>query len=106
MKLNHSDSTKKTYKPRLNDYVKWHKEKHSIEGWVYFVGSEYITIEISVTPKPEEDIPNGTPHRNNRCLVVCYPQFYHELEYVTHREHVHAEPTTYKSQTYRDRDLY
>ena len=90
------------YKPRLNDYVKWKK----LEGWVYFVGSDYITIEISVTPKPEEDIPNGTPHRNNRCLVVCYPQYYHELEYVTHRETIYSQPDTYKSQTYRDRDLY
>ena len=91
-----------TYKPRLNDYVKW----KDLEGWVYYVDREYITIEISVTPKPEEDLEHGTPHRNNRCLVVCYPQYYHELEYVTHREHVHAEPSTYKSQTYRDRDLY
>ena len=104
MTVNHLDSTKKMYKPRLNDYVKW----KDLEGWVYFVGSEYITIEIRVIPKPEEDLEHGTPHRNNRCLVVCYPQFYHELEYVTHREHVHAEPTEdmYKSQTYRDRDLY
>lgn len=96
------------YKPRLNDYVKWHKDKHSIEGWVYYVDREYITIEISVTPKPEEDIPNGTPHRNNRCLVLCFPQFYHQLEYVTHRETIYSEPSTdtYKSQTYRDRDLY
>ena len=106
MKLRPSDSTKKMYKPRLNDYVKWNKGNHSIEGWVYYVDQQYITIETKVIPKPEEDIPNGTTHKNNRCLVLCHPEYYHQLEYVTHREHVHAEPTTYKSQTYRDRDLY
>jgi len=94
------------YKPRLNDYVKWNKGNHSVEGWVYFVGSEYITIEIRVIPKPEEDLEHGTPHRNNRCLVVCYPQFYSQLEYITHRETIYSQPDTYKSQTYRDRDLY
>ena len=96
------------YKPRLNDYVKWHKGNHSVEGWVYYVDNSYITLETSVIPKPEEDIPNAPIHKNHRCLVLCYPEYYDQLEYVTHRENVHSEPMidTYKSQTYRDRDLY
>jgi len=90
------------YKPRLNDYVKW----NDLEGWVYYVDQQYITIEIRVIPKPEEDLEHGTPHRNNRCLVVCYPEQYSQLEYITHRETIYSQPDTYKSQTYRDRDLY
>ena len=35
------------YEPRLNDYVSW----RNVEGWVYFVTDEYLTIEISVKPK-------------------------------------------------------
>ena len=91
-----------TYRPRLNDYVKW----NDLEGWVYYVDQQYITIEIRVIPKPEEDLEHGTPHRNNRCLVVCYPEQYSQLEYITHRETIYSQPDTYKSQTYRDRDLY
>ena len=93
-----------TYKPRLNDYVKW----NDLEGWVYYVDQQYITIETRVIPKPEEDIPNAPIHKNHRCLVVCFPEYYSELKYVTHRETIYSKPTqdTYKSQTYRDRDLY
>lgn len=69
------------YEPQLDDYVKW----NDIEGWIYHVGSEYITIETKVIPKSPKDLQHGTYHRNNHCLVVCYPQFYHELEYVKHR---------------------
>ena len=36
-----------TYKPRLDDYVKWNRSSGSIdEGWVYFVSDEYISIEV------------------------------------------------------------
>ena len=38
------------YIPRLNDYVSW----RNVEGWVYFVDEEYLTIEIAVKPK---DVP-------------------------------------------------
>lgn len=99
--------TQHDYRPRLNDYVKWNKGKYSVEGWVYYVDKQYITIETSVKPKPEEDLDKGTPHKNNRCLVLCFPEFYSQLEYVTHRETIYSDPIedTYKSQTYRDRDL-
>ena len=43
------------YIPKVNDYVRWNKEKHSVEGWVYFTDSAYITIEIATKPKHPED---------------------------------------------------
>ena len=30
-----------SYVPVVDDYVKW----RNVEGWVYYVGQEYITIE-------------------------------------------------------------
>ena len=41
------------YVPQLDDYVKW----RTIEGWVYFVDSEYITIEIATKPKSDDLVP-------------------------------------------------
>ena len=46
------------YTPEVDDYVQWNKEKHSVEGWVYYKDQEYITIEIGVKCKDEEDIVN------------------------------------------------
>jgi len=73
------------YKPAVNDYVKWNKGKHSVEGWIYFKDVEYITIETKVFPKPPEDLPHGTHHRNERTLVICYPENWNQLEYVKSR---------------------
>ena len=47
--------------PRLNDYVSW----RNVEGWVYFVTDEYLTIEISVKPKEDDLVPM---HRKHHCL--------------------------------------
>ena len=40
-----------TYKPAVNDYVKWGTD----QGWVYYVDSmgEYFTIEVGVKDKPD-----------------------------------------------------
>ena len=73
------------YSPTVNDYVIWNKRDHSVEGWVYFKGQEYITIETKVWPKHPDDQPKGTFHRNERVLVVCYPQFYSQLKYIKSR---------------------
>ena len=83
-----------SYVPKLNDYVKWNNTHTAIEGWVYFVDSAYCTIEISVKDKPDDLVPI---HKKTHCCVVCYPQYWHELEYVKTRN---AE-NTYKSQEYR-----
>ena len=69
------------YKPKINDYVRW---KH-LEGWIYFVGELYITIEIMVREKSEQSYKDCNLHRNERCLVLCFPEQYGELEYIKSR---------------------
>ena len=74
------------YTPEVNDYVKWNKGKFSVEGWVYFKDNAYLTIEIKVYPKHPEDLQHGTYHRNERTLVVCYPESWKDLTYVKSRQ--------------------
>ena len=50
------------YEPKLNDYVSW----RNVEGWVYFVDEEYLTIEIAVKPKADDLVPL---HKNHHCLI-------------------------------------
>lgn len=76
------------YSPRLNDYVKW---KKGIEGWVYFVDKDYITIEARVTPKHDEDLKYSPLHKNNRLLVLCYQEQWNELNAVGYRENKYSE---------------
>ena len=70
------------YSPRVDDYVKWHQNNIIDEGWVYFVGDEYLTIEVSVKDKPDELV---NIHKKVHCLVVCYKWDWSELEYITNR---------------------
>jgi len=77
-----------TYEPQVNDYVKWTK---GVEGWVYFRDKEYITIEVSVRPKDCENYLACCLHRNERVLVVCYPEQWKELEYIKSRKSVYEE---------------
>lgn len=76
------------YIPKVNDYVIWTK---GIQGWVYFTGVEYITIETSVKPKDSEDYKISPIHANNRLLVLCYRNQWHELQYMKTRKSVHEE---------------
>lgn len=76
------------YKPSLNDYVSWTK---GVEGWVYFVDREYITIETNVFPKDEQNIQACSLHRNNRVLVLCYKEQWQELEYLGYRTDKYSE---------------
>ena len=69
------------YQPTVNDYVKW----RNLEGWIYFVDKEYITIEIMVRKKSEQSYKDCNIHRNERCLVLCFPENWSELEYVKSR---------------------
>jgi hypothetical protein len=71
----------------VNDYVIWNS-RH-LEGWIYFKGNEYITIEIGVKPKHPDDANCGTHHRNDRLLVLCYFDQWKELTYVKSRESVY-----------------
>jgi len=79
-----------SYTPEVNDYVYW---KPHIEGWVYFKGDEYITIETAVSPKDETNYECCSLHRNNRLLVVCYVSQWKELEYVKTRQSVYEKET-------------
>jgi len=75
------------YNPQVDDYVKW----KSIEGWIYFKDSSYLTIETKVYPKHPEDLQHGTYHRNERTLVVCYPEYWKDLTYVRSRKNKYDE---------------
>jgi hypothetical protein len=72
-----------TYEPKINDYVKW---KPHIKGWVYFKCKEYITIEVAVRPKNQENYKACSLHQNERVLVLCYNQQWKELKYIRSRK--------------------
>lgn len=76
------------YVPKVNDYVTWTK---GVEGWIYFVDKEYITIEVLVTPKDEVNYRAAPIHTNNRLLVLCYNNQWKELTYVRSRQSVYEE---------------
>jgi len=73
------------YNPKINDYVIWHHKTHPIKGWVYFVDSIYITIETHVKNKDEINLRHSPYHKKTHCLVVCYAQYWKQLEYVKSR---------------------
>lgn len=90
-----------SYTPRVDDYVKF----RNVEGWVYFVCSDYITIEISVKDKSEESFKDSSLHKKVHCLIVCYVHDWEELKYVKHRRGVIEDSMLeYKSQEHRYSD--
>tara|TARA_R110000868_G_scaffold8124_2_gene41920 strand:- start:7223 stop:7459 length:237 start_codon:yes stop_codon:yes gene_type:complete len=76
------------FEPKVNDYVVWTK---GVEGWVYFVDNEYITIETNVWEKSKESYEHSPIHRNDRVLVLCYSHQWNELTYVKSRKSVYEE---------------
>ena len=78
------------YIPQVNDYVIWDNDKE-VEGWVYFKCDEYITIEIGVKPKNEENYACCSIHRNDRLMVLCFPSQWKELKYVKSRKSKYEE---------------
>ena len=88
-----------SYSPRVHDYVKWEHNGHTDEGWVYFVGDEYLTIEVSVKDKPKCEYTKEEKHKKVHCLVVCHHWYWNELQYVKNRRE-----DTYKSQEHRYQD--
>ena len=90
-----------SYVPIVDDYVKWTDSIGNVnEGWVYFTCPQYITIEIGVKDKKDELVHF---HKKTHVLLLCYNQDWHLLEYVKSRANQEDE---YKSQPYRDSDLY
>lgn len=93
-----------SYHPKVDDYVKWTDSLGKvIEGWVYFVDSAYITIEVGVKDKPDDLVHF---HKKTHCCVLCFPQNWNELEYIKNRREDKELVSQYKSQQYRDSDLY
>ena len=82
-----------SYTPQVDDYVKWKHNNLVDEGWVYFVCSEYICIEVLAKCKTDENVKDCPLHRKIHVLVLCHQWYWHELEYVTHRRD--GEPTSY-----------
>jgi hypothetical protein len=78
------------YIPQVNDYVIWDNDKE-VEGWVYFKCDEYITIEIGVKPKDEENYEACSIHRNDRLMVLCFHSQWKELKYVKSRKSKYEE---------------
>jgi hypothetical protein len=67
-----------TYTPQLDDYVKW----KGIEGWVYFVDPEYITIEVGTKEKIDNLVPM---HKKHHILIVCHHWCWNEVKYIKNR---------------------
>ena len=86
-----------SYSPQVDDYVKWKND----EGWVYFICPDYLTIEVRVKDKCEQNIKDCPLHKKTHVLVVCYQQFWGDLEYIKNRRG----EDTYKSQQHRYSDL-
>ena len=75
------------YTPKVNDYVKWTDSLGKvIEGWIYFFCSEYITIEIGVRDKCDENIKDCPIHKKTHCLVLCFNENWNQLEYIKRRD--------------------
>ncbi len=92
-----------SYTPSVNDYVKWHTTPETFKGWVYFKCDQYITIEIGVKCKDQENIEHCPIHKKTHCLLLCFKENWGELEYVKSRDVAEADETIrmYKSQEYR-----
>ena len=74
------------YIPKVNDYVIWDRGKYGKdEGWVYFYAEEYITIEVSVKPRPDAEC-EGSRHKLIHTLLLCHAQFWKDLQYVKSRK--------------------
>jgi hypothetical protein len=74
------------YVPKLHDYVKWNHEGDVYEGWIYYCGEDYISIELGVKDKPICELTDHHIHRKNHILLVCPKWDWHELEYVKCRK--------------------
>ena len=120
------------YEPEVNDYVVWDRGEYGKdEGWVYFKGDKvdnekrikggwkpvarYITIETGIKLKPNCEYSKDERHKYIHTLLLCYESCWHELKFIKRRKSqfdntiiLEAENIndTYKSQKYRDQDLY
>ena len=98
------------YVPRKDDYVRWNRSTGEVdEGWVYFKGDEYISIEVLAKCKTDENVKHCPLHKKIYVLIVCQNWFWNELEYISNRRvpevtsgaDADFDTSTYKSQEYR-----
>ncbi len=117
------------YEPEVNDYVVLDQGQYGItEGWVYFKcpvmekkkgfteTARYITIETHVTDKPDCEYSKNDFHKKNHCLVLCFESDWKDLKFIKRRKSKYdntiileakdIDENTYKSQEFRDQDLY
>ena len=87
-----------SYSPQVDDYVQWNTD----EGWEYFICPDYLTIEVRVKDKCEQNIKDCPIHKKTHILVVCYKQYWNELEYIKNRR---EEEDMYHSQEHRYSDI-
>ena len=93
-----------SYVPVIDDYVKWTDSLGRVtEGWVYFICDQYFTIEIGVKDKCDQNIKDCPLHKKTHTLVLCFNMYWDEVEYIKSRAN---NQNDYKSQPYRDSDLY
>ena len=87
------------YEPEVNDYVIWDRGEYGKEeGWVYFKGDKeepkkgfthnprYITIEVSIKPKPPEMVQPNDLHKFIHTLLLCYESDWKDLQFVKKRK--------------------
>ncbi len=84
-----------TFDIQVNDYVKWDTKYHPLEGWVYFVDEEYITIEVGVKPKKHCNYSRNMLHCKDHILVVCHSYYWNQLQYIKSRESNHETANTF-----------
>ena len=77
------------YKPKLHDYVKYYRGGITHEGWVYYVGEDYISIELGVKDKPSCRYTRDELHKKTHILLVCPSWDWDKLEYVKSRRDFH-----------------
>lgn len=82
------DRMSNPYEPKLHDYIKYYSGNHVHEGWIYFRGDEYISIELGVKDKPHCDITNHK-HCKTHILLVCPSWDWDKLEYIKSRRDFH-----------------
>ena len=87
-----------SYTPKVDDYVKWTDSLGQItEGWVYFVCKDYFTIEIRTLDKPDNLV---NFHKKIHVLVLCYNQYWDEVQYVKNREETNVKDSNSHYQVY------
>ena len=77
------------YVPKLHDYVKYHCNNMTHEGWVYYADHETISNELGVKDKPKCQYTKTNKHEKTHILLVCPVFEWHKLEYVKSRRGFH-----------------